>query len=261
MLLNHVETMDLTPLLEDFAQQGYAELGGVLSEEGALSLAARAQGLMQSPDPAPGIFYQHDSPTGLYEDLKFNAGWVGPSPHYRKLEKLELDPLFLAWIENPLFERISKALLGDHVSLYRAVLWNKAPRAGMPVPWHQDDGRFWGLDRAPSLQVWTALDDAPEEAGCLEVVPGSHLRGLASKEGGTISKELLDDAGAESLRKLLPARRGDCILVHNHLWHRTGTNHRASPRRAISVSFLDAATGCKRRRRAPRRFRRLFDES
>ena len=44
----------------------------------------------------PGLFYQHDSPTGRYEDLEFGAGWVGPSLSYRKLEKLELDPLF-AW--------------------------------------------------------------------------------------------------------------------------------------------------------------------
>ena len=68
--------------------------------------------------------------------------------------------LFFEWIENALFARIARSVLGDEVALYRAVLWNKAAQTGMNLPWHQDDGRFWGLDRAPSLQIWTALDDA-----------------------------------------------------------------------------------------------------
>lgn len=207
--------------------------------------------------PDPGLFFQHDSPTGDYADLVFNAGWVGPSLRYRKLERLELDPLFLAWIENPLFARLAHAALGPRVSLYRSVLWNKAPQRGMAVPWHQDDGRFWGLDTPPILQVWTALDDAPEPSGCLEVVPGSHRGGLATPEGGTVPPDRLAQAEAQALA--LPARAGECILVHNHTWHRTGPNRTARPRRALSVSFLPSDTRCTRRRRAPRVFRPLFE--
>jgi len=204
------------------------------------------------------MFFQHDSPTGHYEDLVFNEGWVGPSQAYRKLERLELDPLFLSWIENPLFERLAHTVLGEEITLYRAVLWNKAPHRGMAVPWHQDDGRFWGLDRHPILQVWTALDDASQAAGCLEVLPGSHHAGLATREGGTITPESLDKAQAETCALPLPAQCGESILVHNHTWHRTGRNHTAQPRRALSISFLSGDVSCTRRRRAPRQFRRLF---
>ena len=208
-----------------------------------------------SRDTTPLI---QNCPSGRYEDLAFNEGWVGPSPSYRKLERLEGDPMFRAWIENSLFKRIATSLLGDGVLLYRTVLWNKAPHAGMATPWHQDDGRFWGLDRPPVLQVWTALDDASEAAGCLEVLPGSHMLGLASPEGGTITPAALEQARAEHLAVALPARRGECILVHNHTWHRTGFNRTHQPRRALSVSFLSAQTRCKRKRRAPRTFERLF---
>ena len=258
MLRPTTTELDLTAALSHFAEQGYARLGPVLSEEGAQRLAARAAELMESDAPFPGLFYQHDSATGLYEDLVFNAGWVGPSARYRKLERLELDPLFLSFIANPLFERLTGALLGPRVALYRTVLWNKAPGGGMAVPWHQDDGKFWGLDRPPRVQVWTALDDASVEAGCLEVVPGSHKPGLASAEGGTISDERLKQGEADRASVRLPARRGESILVHNHLWHRTGRNHTALPRRAVSISFLDDATRCSRRRRAPRQFMPLF---
>ena len=196
MLLPHTAELDLEPHLEHFAEHGYACLGPVLSASSVQALADRADALMSDPAPFPGLFYQHDAPSGLYEDLDFGAGWVGPSTRYRKLERLERVPAFAAFIENPLFGRIARALLGEDVALYRAVLWNKAPHRGMAVPWHQDDGRFWGLDRPPALQLWTALDDAPVEAGCLEVLPGSHHHGLATREGGTITAERLEAADA-----------------------------------------------------------------
>jgi phytanoyl-CoA hydroxylase len=134
MLLASTIEIDLQEPLSAFARDGYARLGPVLSPAAAQSLRERSDALMLGEGPYPGLFYQHDSPTGRYEDLVFGAGWVGPSLSYRKLEKLELDPVFAAWIENPFFGRIAHAALGDEVSLYRAVLWNKAPRTGMELP-------------------------------------------------------------------------------------------------------------------------------
>jgi len=259
MLAAAAANLDLEAPLAEFAACGYARLGVVLSPRGARCLRARCEDLMTGARARPGVFYQHDSASGRYADLAYGKGWVGPSRAYRKLEHLELDAAFLAWIENPLFERIARAVLGDAVSLYRAVLWNKAAHAGTELPWHQDDGKFWGIDRAPCLQIWTALDDSPEDAGCLEVVPGTHRDGLASPEGGTVQAHRLQAAGVERRAVRLAARAGEAILIHNHLWHRSGRNRSAAPRRAMSVSYLDAATRCLRRRRPAREFRRLFE--
>jgi len=258
MLRPRARDLDLRAPLAEFAERGYARLGRVLTTEGARRLSARAVALMEGEVRYPRMFFQHDSPSGRYDDLTYNEGWVGPSLAYRKLERLELDPLFLAWIQNPLFERLARQVLGQDITLYRSVLWNKAPSRGMAVPWHQDDGRFWGLDRPPILQVWTALDDAPLASGCLELVPGSHLAGLATPEGGTVPQDCLDRERAEQRAVALPARCGESILVHNHTWHRTGPNHTTSPRRALSISFLGAEVSCRRRRRPPRKFLRLF---
>ncbi len=256
LLLPRAHTLDIGERLGAFASQGFARLGPVLSAEAAAALCTAADELMQHHHP--GLFYQHDAPTGRYQDLDFGSGWVGPSHRYRKLERLEQVPIFAAWIGNALFERIAREALGDDVRLYRSVLWNKAPNVGMAVPWHQDDGRFWGLDRPPMLQVWTALDDASPAAGCLQVVPGSHKGGLATPEGGTVTEACLRAQDAEHSAVSLPAARGESILVHNHLWHRTGRNHTDRPRRAISVSFLSADTRCRRSRRTPRRFAPAF---
>ncbi len=261
MLLDSAKRLALERPLQEFAAKGFARLGRVLSAEGAARLGSRADELMLGTRTIPGLFFQHDSPTGRYEDLEFGKGWVGPSRAYRKLEKLERDPLFGAWVENPLFGRIARAMIGADVALYRTVLWNKRAEGGMDLPWHQDDGRFWGLDRSPLLQIWTALDDAPIDAGCVEVVPGTHHAGLATPQGGTIPDAVYAAAASasQSAQPLqLPVRAGEALLIHNHVWHRSGRNHTKQPRRALGISYVSAATRCTRTRRAPRRFQRVF---
>src|SRR5207244_10933108 len=109
------------------------------------------------------------------------------------------------------------------IALCRAVLFTKAAEGGTELPWHQDGGSFWGLSRDPELQIWTALDDAPIDSGCLELIPHSHAAGLATPLGGVIPEDVV--AGNRAARVFVPAREGEAILLHNHLWHRSGLNH------------------------------------
>ncbi|MEM7408511.1 MAG: phytanoyl-CoA dioxygenase family protein [Pseudomonadota bacterium] len=247
--------------LEHYRTHGYARLGVQLSDRGLIALREQARRLMTGEVRHQGMFFQHDAPSGRYEDLTYGAGWVGPSLAYRKLEGLERDGHFRAWIENPLFRRIAAEVLGVPALLYRAVLWNKAPHGGTVLPWHQDDGRFWGINRSPCLQLWTALDDAGADAGCVEVLPGSHRSGLASREGGTVQATSLEEKDAESRKVQLPARAGEVIVLHNHVWHRSGVNGTGQPRRALGFSYLHADTQCLRKRRAPRQFTRVFADT
>ena len=265
MLLPGAAQIDLKPPLASFAENGFARLGPVMAPEMLSQLRDRAEAIMLAETNDLGLFFQHDSGSGRYEDLEYGQGWRGPSLAYRKIEKLERDPLFRAWIENELFARIARETIGEDVTVYRAVLWNKAVAGnktvggGTKLPWHQDDGPFWGLDRPPCLQIWTALDDAPSEAGCLEVLPGSHRGGLATPDGGTVPNELIDARCRASATTVLPAEAGEAILLHNHTWHRSGHNKTQQPRKALSISFLSGDTRCTRKRRAPRKFTRVFE--
>jgi ectoine hydroxylase-related dioxygenase (phytanoyl-CoA dioxygenase family) len=56
----------------------------------------------------------------------------------------------------------------------------------------------------------------------------------------------------------VPAAAGDVVLIHNHVWHRSGRNRTGRPRRALTVCLMSAATRCLRKRRAPREFYALF---
>jgi hypothetical protein len=250
---------DLGPALFDFARVGYARLGRVISDDTIAALGARVDDLMSARVQHRGLFFQRDSPTGRYEDLTFGAGWQGPSSDYRKIEKLELDPLFRAFMGNPLYERIARSFIEGPIALYRAVLFTKSASGGTALPWHQDGGIFWGVTPAPFLQIWTALDDCLPDGGCLEVLPGSHLGGLATPQGGVITDEALRAADAERHALPLPARAGEAILVHNHLWHRARTNASGRRRSALSLCLMTASARCLRKKREPRRFLRLFD--
>jgi phytanoyl-CoA hydroxylase len=135
---------------------------------------------------------------------------------------------------------------------------NKHAGGGSNLPWHQDGGDFWGLDRDPTLQIWTAIDDSPLHGGCVEVAPGSHRGGLATPLGGVVPRDILDAAGAEDRALALPAVSGEVLLLHNHVWHRSARSATGQPRRALSVCYMDAATHCRRKKRQPRTFVRVF---
>jgi phytanoyl-CoA hydroxylase len=254
-----VDAIDLAPILEQFARDGYARLGRVVADETLAALGARVDDIMAARVRHDGLFFQRDSDSGRYEDLKYGAGWQGPSPDYRKIEKLELDPLFRAYICNRLHERIARALIDGPISLYRAVLFTKSATGGTLLPWHQDGGLFWGIDRMPFLQLWTALDDCPLDGGCLEVLPGTHRGGLTTIQGGVVPDDRLLAVDAEKNALPLPAKAGEMMLVHNHLWHRSLQSHSGRRRSTLSVCLMTAATRCLRKKRAPRQFFRVFE--
>jgi phytanoyl-CoA hydroxylase len=259
MLAPSALSVDVEGAVAHWREHGWARLGVVASGEALERLRLRADDIMLGRIVYEGLFFQLDSENGSYKDLVFGRGWEGPSLRYRKIEKLESDPLFRAWLENSLFERVVRAIVGAEVAIYRATLFSKGAHGGTDLPWHQDGGNFWGLDRDPELQLWTALDDASPESGCVEVVDGSHVGGLATPLGGTIPLDVRSRARADERKQAVPARAGEVLLIHNHLWHRSGRNVTGATRRAFTVTYMPAATRCVRKRRPPRSFLRVFE--
>ena len=94
------------------------------------------------------------------------------------------------------------------------------------VPWHQDAGVTWEeADPHFILTVWLPLAESTIENGCLEIMPRVHGDGLwehSSKPGvgTTIADKFLPEA--ESV--LLPMKKGDVLLMHKEIPHRSGRN-------------------------------------
>jgi phytanoyl-CoA hydroxylase len=245
--------LDLNAIIEHYQTHGYARLGALLPSEFIDALAERADAFMLG-HANPGLFFQLDAANGDWRDAPKGLGWQGPSLNYRKLEKLERDPLYASAIAHPAFEPLIRALVPGAVHVYRAILFNKGPAGGTELPWHQDGGKLWGLSAEPTVQVWTALDDCPQGGGCLEVAPQTHHRGLATPLGGLVPEA----AAADIVAVPLPIRRGESILLHNHLWHRSGKAASGQRRRAFSACYLPSDIHCVRKHKTPRVFPRVF---
>jgi ectoine hydroxylase-related dioxygenase (phytanoyl-CoA dioxygenase family) len=253
-----LDDLELDRAIAHYREHGYARLGKLASEETCAALRGRIDEVMLGTVKYPGLFFQIDTESGRYDELTYGKGYEGPSLNYRKVEKLELDPLFAGWMNAPVLERVVRKLIEGDVVIYRALVFAKRARGGTVLPYHQDGGRFWGLDRDPEVQLWTALDDAPLGAGCVEVFPGSHRTGLVTPLGGVVPANHVEARAADAKAIPLPAVAGEVLLIHNHLWHRSGLNTTDHPRRAFTVCYMSAATRCLRKKKAPRVFTPVF---
>jgi ectoine hydroxylase-related dioxygenase (phytanoyl-CoA dioxygenase family) len=191
------------------------------------------------------LMMQLDSSSGKYGDVPGGGkGLQEPSLNYRKIQGLEFDSLFLRYMQKQIFEEICAYIYGAHNSTacFRAMFMNKPAQLGTDLPWHQDGGGSWHIDRDPLVTVWTALDPATVENGCVQVVPGTHQLGILSEQGHTITPELETRLCPEESIVDLEVEPGEVVVLHNWLLHRSGVNRSNVSRRAFSACYIDART-------------------
>ena len=229
------------PQWSDYARDGYLHLGRVLEPAEVEALCARADDLALGKVHNPSIEMQLDT-GGIYEELPgavraFEQGTL----RYRKLQGLQTDPLFARLVWHPLAAEICARQYGAHapVSIFRAMVMNKPAAQGTYLPWHQDGGDVWKLDRDPLVTFWVALDPATRENGCLEVVPGTHRLGLLSAHGSTVAPEEVERHCPLHRVQPLEVESGHGLLLHNWLIHRSGINPSPAPRRAFTACYMD----------------------
>ncbi|MEM7363730.1 MAG: phytanoyl-CoA dioxygenase family protein [Pseudomonadota bacterium] len=230
---------------QEFQERGIVSLG-TLPLENLTELQQGIDAIMLGTSDAPydKLLMQLDSSSGDYGELgRQTRGFKGATLNYRKIQDLEKVQEFREYLESDLFRRVCSKVYGEiPIACFRAMFMNKPARGGTQLPWHQD--RWRALDRDPLVTIWTALDDASIESGCLEIIPGSHHLGVLNPEHG--SAFLTDEQGREWSENKdiepLEVRAGDVYLLHNWVLHRSGVNNGSTPRRAFSVCYMEAAT-------------------
>jgi phytanoyl-CoA hydroxylase len=230
-----------------YDRDGYLHLGPVLSDTDLHALQQRIDDIMlgKAPMDYDRILMQLDSDSGKYEDAGAQSrGHKGATLNYRKIQELEFDPLFLEFMQRPLFREICARVYGADtpVAAFRAMFMNKPARKGTFLPWHQD--RWTYLDRDPKITVWTALDPATTGNGCVQVVPGSHTSGLInpSHTSGFLTPEQAAQHASPDKVVYLELKPGESVLLQNYLLHASDVNRTDISRRAFSVCYMDART-------------------
>jgi len=68
-------------------------------------------------------------------------------------------------------------LLGPNFVGWGTHYFCKMPGDPKKVPWHQD-ASYWPFDKARTVTVWLAIDDADPENAAMQFLPATHNRGL-----------------------------------------------------------------------------------
>ena len=228
-----------------FETQGYLRLGKVLSDEELAVLQQRMDDIMlgRAPLDYDRMAMQLDREPGTGKPGPQSKGHKGATLSYRKIQDLEYDPYFLAYMQKPLFRHLCARVYGEStaVACYRAMFMNKPAREGTPLVWHQDRWNY--LDHDPQITIWTALDPATIENGCVHIVPGAHHTLInPSNPSGFMTPEQAVELTRNAEIIQLELEAGECVLLHNHLPHSSEVNNTDIPRRAFSACYMDAAT-------------------
>jgi hypothetical protein len=170
--------------------------------------------------------------------------WEGDSDVVHGIEPCaHLSPALDAWAHDPrLIQPMIDIIGDDEPALFTEKLNLKRPHHGGANPLHQDHP-YWvdvarDVDRVATAILF--LDDADEENGCLEVVPGSHRDGAWSTriDGDPFLHNEIDterNAGYELRRVEVDA--GSVVLFGPYLVHQSAPNRSDHPRRALLFSY------------------------
>jgi phytanoyl-CoA hydroxylase len=229
----------------EFDTEGFVRLGKIASDEMLGAMQKRIDEIMlgEADLDYDRMLMQLDSSDGAYDSAgEQTRGHKGKTLNYRKIQLLERDPIFLEYMQLPIFEEAARHFYGDlPVAAFRAMFMNKPAGLGTVLPLHQD--RWRALDRDPQLTIYTALDKATEENGCVEIIPRTQHEILNPKHpSGFLTQEMEQSFLGDPRRMPLLLDAGEVVLMHPWTIHGSGINHTEYSRRAFSVCLMDAGT-------------------
>ena len=238
---------DLDQCFQLFEEEGYFILPQFFERADIAGLQERIDQIMLGTADVDydQIWMQLDTDSGKYEDLNWGGyGFQEATLDYRKIQGLEADQRFLEFITSLFFVQLCERVYGPNLPItsFRTMFMNKAAGKGTWLPWHQDRWNF--LDQDPLLTVWIPLDAATLENGCVQIIRGSHRKGLINPDhssGFLTETQAIEHAPVEDVVPIL-VKPGDLVVLHNHLLHASDKNRTSSPRRALSVCYMNGYT-------------------
>ena len=140
-------------------------------------------------------------------------------------------------------------LIGPDIRLFHLSVWPKDAQSGTYVSWHQD-ATYFALEPICHVTAWVALTDASVEAGCMEVVPGSHKLGQLCHADMQQPDNLLSRGQTLAVdvdrhtTAFMPVKAGQFSLHHTHLVHNSRPNRTNDRRIGLGISYIPTRARC-----------------
>jgi len=152
-----------------------------------------------------------------------------PTNKHRTFDELSKDDNLL---------NVIQSLIGENILFHYSKLNMKGPKVGSIVEWHQDFS-YYPHTNTDLLTALIFFDNATQENGCLQVIPGSHKNGLLSHDidgffRGKISDVNKDDA------VYVEVKAGDVLFLHCLTMHASAVNTSTLPRRTFLPAYRSA---------------------
>ncbi len=152
----------------------------------------------------------------------------------RSIHDIVTEPRILDYVQD---------LLGEDLICWGTHYFCKMPGEGKRVSWHQD-ASYWPLTPARTVTVWLAIDDASEENGAMQVIPGSHLHGQvdyehsAVEEDNVLNQTVCDPRKYGEAPVALAMRAGQISLHADLLLHGSEPNRSTQRRCGLTMRFV-----------------------
>ncbi|MEO3856039.1 phytanoyl-CoA dioxygenase family protein [Acrocarpospora sp. B8E8] len=213
-------------LVEFYRDNGYLLVKGLLGKGEAAAYRDECHGVL-------GRLRKTDPTWGSAREL---AG--GPTELRHCHDAQFYSAAFARLMVDPRFTDVAAAVLGtENVQLHHTKIFVKPAEKGSPFPMHQDAAHFPHATDAVGAAIFH-FDDAPEEKGCVRVMPGSHKRGILPhvEEGGW---HLPLDQWPLEAAVPIEAEAGDVLFFSYLTVHGSGINSADEARTTWLVQFRD----------------------
>ncbi len=157
---------------------------------------------------------------------------------FKWLDNLIRDPRVLDPVEQ---------LIGPDILCWNTLFWIKEADHKSFVGWHQDT-KYWGLSSDKVVTAWVALSSASIEAGCMKVLPGSHIGDVLEHDENynkdnmlTRGQELSAEPSDEDA-VFMPLKPGQMSIHNYRIAHASGPNNAPDRRIGVSMHFMPPET-------------------
>jgi len=218
----------LAAYAQQYAEEGYVLVKGLLSSEEAAAYRQESHRLLTA------LNRDDDATWASAADV---SGML-PTQLKHLHDAQFYSAAFSRLLVDPRFTEVAAAVLGTpNVQLHHTKLFVKPPENGSPFPLHQDHPFFPHTYHRVGAAIFH-FDDAPEEKGCIRVIPGSHRAG--PREHDPAGSFHLPDVPFESSVPQ-PAQAGDVIFFTYLTVHGSGVNVSNEARTTWLVQYRDPA--------------------